>query len=341
MTEKQKLVAIGDVLSSRQDEIHSDRVNLKNVKVQDHSTLMYAGKEIRIPSHSQRLDSSPVRQLCHAIGMSPSFYMANSSTLNTEIFESRFAGLEDSEASRILRYRETKEGNVLLSILPMAHEMVGYSDIVEPLIDVLPDNIAIRLSNHESVDFEHRFSMRISLLDYPVVMKNLNKDEPCEFGLFIDMSEDGVGGHMKLTTMLYNQICTNGAMISYDSNPYFEYNYRGIKAVDLKAAVQSSIKRLGADVELLQTKIQESDQIILSKAQAIGWLKGMESRRDVSLGFLRKVRNEIENKEIETISQWRVINALTYAAQSLPYDGRVKHEFFAGALLNLDLQEAA
>jgi hypothetical protein len=211
------------------------------------------------------------------------------------------------------------------------------------LLDTLPENSEIRLSNHESVDTEHRLSMRISLMDYPIEMRGDKQHavEKCELGFFIDMSEDNRGGNMRMTSMLYNQWCANGAMVSYDHHPYFSYNYRGIRAVDLGAAIKSSIGRFGDDMGIIHSKLVESEKIVMSKAQAAGFLKGLESRRDISLGFIRKVRKDIEGGQVDQISRWRAINAITQRAQGLPYDGRIQHEFVAGHLLGLDLQQEA
>jgi hypothetical protein len=155
------------------------------------------------------------------------------------------------------------------------------------------------------------------------------------------MSEDGRGGKMALTNMVYNQTCANGAMVTYDRHPYFEYNYRGIKAVDLASAIRSAIGRFGDDLHYIHARMMDSEKRLFSKSQALSFLRQVENRRDVSLGFLRKVRKEIDAQNIESISHYRVINMITQEAQKLHYDGRVQHEYVAGQLMGLDLKEAA
>jgi hypothetical protein len=232
-----------------------------------------------------------------------------------------------------------------MAILPVIHQSPNYADVVDPLLDTVPENSIVRLSNHERVDVEHRFSMRISFPEYQIPMikrEEGGKPEPCELGFFIDMSEDGLGGPMRMTSMIYNQTCTNGAFVTYDSHPYFSYNYRGIRAVDLSAAIRSALGRFGEDMEFLQKKVQESNEKAFTKNAALGYLKGLEARRDVSLGFIRKVRAEVESSSVETVTRWRVVNAMTFSAQKLNYDQRVRHEFVAGNLLGLNiLQDAA
>lgn len=331
------LAGIRDGLVERHARIKTRSISLKNFKVLDHTHFQVDGIDL------YATDNLPIKHLCSAIGMGAGFYDKNPNLLNTTIFETRFQAMEDDDATRIIRYQQTQIGNLLMAILPIAHQSANYADVLDPLVDVIPENSAIRLSNHERVDAEHRLSLRISLLDYPIPMKRTDgSPEPCELGFFVDMSEDGLSGKMTMTSMLYNQTCSNGAMVTYDSHPYFSYNYRGIRAVDLSAAIKSAIGRFGEDVAFLHKKVTESDAKSLSKSGALGFLKGLEARRDVSLGFIRKVRAEVESSNVELLSRWRVVNAITFGAQKLNYDQRVRHEFVAGHLLGLNvLQEAA
>lgn len=334
---------ISNELAQRQKQIRTKAINLKDLEVIDHSHFKIHGLELKVQNlGGGDLDPLPLKQLCSAIGMGLGFYQDNPSLLNTKIFSERFRGLDEADGERIIRYRETEEGNRLLSILPAHHQAPNYVDIITPLAEHLPENTEMRLSNHGVVDTEHRLSMRISLLDYPLAIKSRDKDnEPCELGFFIDMSEDGRGGKMTATSMVYNQTCSNGAMITYDRHPYFSYNYRGIQGVDLGAALKSMVGRFASDIEPIHARMIESEKTLLTKNQALGFLKGLESDRSVSLGFIRKVRKEVETGALEQLSKWRVINAITFNAQTLPYDGRVQHEFVAGHLLDLNLKQAA
>lgn len=337
------LEEVRDSLAERQRKIHSKTISLRDVKVLDHNTIEVEGMKFEAPVLGDRgVDPHVIRQLCKTIGMSSGFYNANPSVLNTEIFRERFASIEEDEANRQIRWREQDGKNILLAILPVEHQAPNYVDIVEPFLETVPGNSIVRLTNHEHVDTDHRLTMRISLSDYAMTVKGRDHEpEHCELGFFLDMSEDGNGPKMTATSMLYNQWCTNGAMTTYDSHPYFEYNYRGIRAADLKAALNSMVNRFAGDVETINDRVIAAEKDVMSKSQALGFLKGLESRREISLGFIRKVRHDLESKNVEQISRWRVINNITFAAQSLPYDGRVQHEFVAGSLLGLNLKQAA
>lgn len=294
-----------------------------------------------IPLYTEQDDKLAIKQLCSSIGMGLGFYNKNPSTLNVEIFTKRLQAMDEDEGERIIRYIQTEKGNRLLSILSISHQAPNYIDVIDPLMQTLPDDTEIRLSNHEHVDAEHRLSLRLSLPLYAIDVKPSDKKvgEPCELGFFLDMSEDGRGNKMVMTGMVYNLTCTNGAMISYDHHPYFEYNYRGIRAVDLSAAIKSVVSRFGEDIEIVMSRLADSEKNVLTKIQAAGYLKGLESRRDMSSGFLRKVRKALESSDVERVSRWRLINNITQEAQKLPYDGRIQHEMVAGQLLGLDLQQ--
>lgn len=339
------LTEVREALNARSERVKTKTINLRNFKVTGPNTFSVDGLTFTVRTTESGMDSNPIRQLCSAIGMSPGFFHKNPTMLNQHIFEERFRLLDEEEASRNLRYVQEEDGtNRMLALLPLEHQAPNYVDIIEPLFSVLPKDAAIiRLSNHEHVNDEHRLSMRISLTDYQLKVQGRNHDpENCDLGLFIDMSEDGRGGKMTLTSMLYNQWCTNGAMVSYDSNPYFTYNYRGIRAVDLSASIKSAIGRVGDDMQTIFNLVQESEEkMIMTKNGSLGFLKAVEERRDVSLGFIRKIRKEVEASNVESISRWRVINHITQHAQGLPYDRRVQHEFVAGSLLGLNLANAA
>lgn len=336
---KETLGTIQQTLAARQANIRTRAVNLRNVKVVDYNHLEVDG----IQFYTQPDDKLAIKQLCSAIGMSLGFYEKNPSTLNVEIFTRRLQGLDEDEGERMFRYIQTEQGLRLLAILPTSHQAPNYIDVIDPLADVLPEATEIRLTNHDHVDSEHRLSMRLSVPIYPIDIKPEDRQvgEPCEMGFFLDMSEDGRGGKMVMTGMVYNLSCTNGAMVSYDHHPYFEYNYRGIRAVDLGAAIKSVVGRFAGDVNTIKGRLIESEKNVMSRVQAAGYLRGLESRRDMSVGFLRKVRKQVDSMDTDRISRWRLVNMITQAAQSLPYDGRVQHEFVAGRLLGLDLEQEA
>jgi hypothetical protein len=340
---KETLSQVRNNLAERQARIKTRSISLRNMRVKDNFHFEVDNISLYVAVAGRGADTLPIKQLCSAIGMGLGFYASNPALLNSKIFEERLRALEEDDAQRIIRYIQTDQGNQLLAILPVTHQAPNYIDVIDPLLDTLPKNTAIRLSNHEQVDLEHRLSIRISMLDYPIEMKGdkQHEVEKCELGFFVDLSEDGRGGTMRMTSMLYNQWCGNGAMISYDHHPYFSYNYRGIRAVDLGAAIKSSINRFGSDLSIIHTKLMESEKVVMSRNQAAGFLKGLEARRDVSLGFIRKVRKDIETGNTDQISRWRAVNAITQRAQGLPYDGRVQHEIVAGHLLGLDLQQEA
>jgi hypothetical protein len=341
-----KLVDIRDSLATRQAKVKTLAVNLNKFEVLSYDKFRVEGKDFYVENLGKegevRLDTLPVKQLCSAIGMNLGFYMDNPENLNTTIFNERLRLLEDDDAIRNLRFMETDKGNRLLAILPMIHQAPNYADVLDPLVQALPSNHIIRLSNASSVDEMHRLTMRISLMDYPVVVDEGDRQtDAAELGMFLDMSEDGRGGKMSLTSFVYNQVCTNGAMVSYDAHPYFSYNYRGIRAVDLGQAIKSAIGRFEGDLSEISKRLNDSAGQSMTKNHALGFLKNLEQRRDLSLGFVRKVRKDMESKEFEKINRYRLLNVITEAAQKLPYDGRVATETVAGSLLGLNLQNVA
>jgi len=334
------IVDIQTHLDERNKTVKTKAIKLQNFEVLAHDRFKTGDLELYV--QIEPLDLLPIKQLCSSIGMSSAFYMDNPSSLNVTIFNERLRGLEESEGDRILRYRQTDRGNRLLAILPMAHQAPNYIDVVNPLIEALPSNHVVRLANYSEVDDAHRLSLRVSLLDFPVnVDERGGRSDPAELGLFIDMSEDGSGARMALTNMVYNQTCSNGAMVTYDRHPYFEYNYRGIKSVDLAQAVKSAISRFADDLSFIHQRMNENEKKLLTKGEALSFLRSLESRRDISLGFIRKVRKELDGRPFEHISRFRVVQEITQAAQKLHYDGRVRHEFVAGNILGLDIRQAA
>jgi hypothetical protein len=332
-----KVSEILSVLEARQATIRSRAINLNNFRVIDNAHFTVDGIELFVDPR----DTLPVRQLCSQIGMPLGFYRKNPSALNQTIFETHLREVEgrDDEGKRdkgdrLIRYKVHPDGrNQLLSILPTVHQTVPYVDVIRPLVDALPDDAIIRLSNHDQVDLDHRFTLRAS---FPEFRLEARDNDPLEMGLYLDVSEDGLAKYT-MTGFLYRLICENGAMATFDEHPYFEYNHRGIRAIDLGAAVQSAIGRFGDDLQFVHTRAQEATRAVMSKEEMEAFLRDLENHRNVSAGFLRKVRRELVSKNVPHLTRYDVVQEITQQAQTLPHAGRVQHEYLGGRLLGLNL----
>lgn len=340
-----KIDDVQTVLAERQASVRSRAINLRNFEVLGNRQFRVDGIELYVPER----DDHPIKQLCSLIGMSLGFYKANPSVLNTTIFATRLQDVIGStpanatgeerkskdNGDRMLRFRADEIGNRLLSILPMQHQTVTYMDALRPVIGALPPDAVISLSNHDRVDIDHHFTLRAR---FPKFSFEAADRDPIEMGLYMDMSEDGLNKFV-MTSFLERLVCTNGAMQTFDEHPYFEYNYRGIRPMDLGAAMTSAIDRFGQDLAFVHSRVLESTKLMMSKDEMQGFLLDLENRRTVSSGFIRKIRKELVAQDIQHISRWRVINEITQRAQGLPHAQRVQHEFVAGGLLGLNVHQ--
>jgi hypothetical protein len=329
-------------LEARQSQIHSRAINLRNLQVIDNRHFKVDDIDLFVDPQ----DEHPIKQLCSNIKMSYGFYASNPSALNQTIFDTKLKEIEGStdnrdnderkrdKGDRIIRYRTGLDGrNQLLAILPVAHQSVPYVDVIRPIAEALPKDAIVRLSNHDRVDQQHRFTMRAS---FPQLNFQAADNDPLEMGMYLDVSEDGVGKYT-MSGLLYRLVCENGATVTFNNHPYFEYNYRGIRPVDLGAAVTSAIGRFGSDLAFVQQRCLESTKAIMSKDEVDSFVRQLEAHRNVSAGFLRKVRKELTAKTAPSLSRWDVVNEITLQAQQLPHNGRVQHEYLGGQLLGLNL----
>ena len=328
------LKTVREQLQSRAAEVVTETIDLADLKVHGNNVFSVKGTELVVPED----DELPVKQLCGIIGMNHGFYKANPGALNTNIFDTRFRGMADTEAGqRIIRYRRTLEGNRLLSLLPLAYKGVSYPDVLSPVIGALPDDTIIRHMNPTSVDDDHRFSLRATFPSLELRAPGaFSEDDPIEVGLFIDMSEDGLG-KFRLTSMLFQLVCSNGAMVEYDRQPLLSWNYRGIAGPDFGAAALNAFGRFRSDMAYFGHRVAEARAALLNKDEALDYLRGLENRRDFSRTFLRGVRKELDAREISGVTRWQALAEVTLQAQRLPYTQRVNHEFAVGRVLGLSL----
>lgn len=334
-----RLSEIQDVLEARHREIDTRIIELANLRVIDNYHFIADGVELYVDP----MDDLPLKQLCSLIGMSYGFYRKNPGALNQQIFDTHLRELrsdntdaeKEDKGARIFRFRRQPDGkNRLLAILPTNHVVMPYVSIIDPLMSALPGDARVRLSNHETVDHDHRLTLRVS---FPQFHLEAVQNDPLEMGMFLDLSEDLGTGRDRMTGMLYRLVCENGAMTTFNDHPYFEFNHRGIRPVDLGAAFSSAVSRFGNDLEFVHQRALESTRAIMTKEEVEAFLRDLENHRNVSAGFLRKVRQEITTRSMSEISRWDVVGQITQQCQSLPHHGRIQHEFLAGRLLGLNL----
>jgi hypothetical protein len=321
---------LGEILrtvEARQASVHNAPFLLNELRPKGDQRFEVAGETYYVPAD----DEHPIKQLCSQIGMTHTFYKANPGALNSTIFETRFRG---EEAERVLRYRETANGRRLLAILPKAHQAPTYADLLRPLAEVVDESTLVRLAPGD-LDSTHRLSLRVTFPDYAFTVKD---DDPLEVGFALDASEDGIG-KLRLSTLLYRLVCSNGLIVQYGGSDLVEFNYRGLPKFALDAVLKSAAERFAVDLKSIEATVKGAAAEPLTKDEALAFVKSLETRRDVAVTLLRKVKKEIDAIDVPTISRFDVINQITWSAQQLPYTQRLNHETFAARLLGLDLPE--
>lgn len=314
-------------VEARQASVHQVPFSLSDLRPKGDQRFEVGGETYFVPA----ADEHPIKQLCSQIGMTHTFYKANPGVLNSTIFETRFRG---EEAERVLRYRETTEGRRLLAVLPKAHQAPTYVDLLRPLVASVGEDVIVRLAPG-NLDDDHRLSLRVTFPEYAF---NVKDDDPLQLGLALDASEDGIG-KLRLSTLLYRLVCSNGLIARYGGSDLVEFNYRGLPKFALDAVLRAATERFAVDLKAIETRVLGAAAETFTKAEALEFVKSLESRRDVAVTLLRKVRKEIDAIEAPTVSRFDVINQITWSAQALPYTQRLNHETFAGKLLGLDLPD--
>lgn len=321
------LADILKTVEARQASVHQVPFSLSELRSLGDQRFEVGGETYFVPVK----DEHPIKQLCSQIGMTHTFYTANPGALNSTIFETRFRG---ESAERILRYRDTDNGRRLLAILPKAHQAPTYAELLRPLADAVGEDTIVRLAPG-NLDNDHRLSLRVTFPEYAF---KVTDTDPLQIGFALDASEDGIG-KLRLSTILYRLVCQNGLIAQYGGADLVEFNYRAVPKFVIDAALRAATERFSVDLKTIEAKVLGAADEKLTKADAIAFVNSLESRRDVAITLLRRVKKEISAVEAPTISRFDVINQITWSAQALPYTQRLNHETFAGKLLGLDLPD--
>lgn len=333
------LATLDDQLRQREQLIRTELLNLSapGFEWDGGAGLRIAGREF----YMDPTDTHPVKQLCKTIGMPYNFFAACPKALNETIFETRLRGEETVE--RKVRFMETPTGHKLLALLDPKHTGPSYRDVIRPMLDVLPPTAIVRYANGASLDTDHRLHLRVTLPEVAFKMPHSLPDgraDELELGLFVDTSEDGLGV-MKMSPVLWRLICANGAMISYETAPLLEFRYRGVAKFAIDQVIRAAVERFAEDVPRIQRACEDAASLSLSREQAMAYIKdARHTVKGMSAKFVRGLRKELAAGR-EQVSRWDVINSVTSAAKSLPYEQQINAEFAAGKLLGLDLPMAA
>jgi len=157
--------------------------------------------------------------------------------------------------------------------------------------------------------------------------------EDINLGLDITSSEVG-GGHFMVNLMLFQQVCTNGAIATYGNKAYFVYDYSPGVALDIPGLMYAAVDRMGNDVATVAECVREAIASPLDKDGSLKVLKSMQSAGTLNKGVVVKALATLEKgKDIKNL--WNLISTITEIAQSYRDELRLRYETVGGAMMGM------
>jgi len=286
-----------------------------------------------------------LKQLCRMIKVPHAFVIKNPNFLNDEIMSFWIdraltgddTGSKKSKLSsnKIIRYFTSNSGQKhVRALLDEDTVPVDNLDLLNIVEQSFPsDSIWLDFASGagmEDEDFHARFVTN-------------HKFDPgdgllCNLGFHLRSSELGLGS-LTLDALLFRQVCSNGAIITYGNNSYFASKFKNVMVEDVQDLLANCVDRMQNDLDHMITKLKASIDYTVSSDEVRGLFNSLKHRRGFNRNFVESVEGHALDPNISNF--WQVTNTLTRAAQELPDNNRMKYETLAGNLLDLDLPKLA
>lgn len=285
-----------------------------------------------------------LKQLCRMIKVPHAFVVKNPNFLNDGIMSfwlehSLSGGTEGNKKAKltshkVIRYFESGGVKHIRAIVDEDTVPVDNFDIVDTVLTSFgEDGIGLDYGSGTGLDdetFHARFVMPEAFDPGDGLL--------CQLGFHIRSSELAQGS-LVLDALLYRQVCSNGAIITYGNNSYFSSKFKDIMLEDLKDILSNASERMREDLAEVMAKLRMSIGYSINQEQVRELFGSLKHRRGLSHAFMESVEGHALDPNISNF--WQVTNTITKAAQDLNDDQRMKYERLAGHLLNLDLPKLA
>lgn len=285
-----------------------------------------------------------LKQLCRMIKVPHAFVTKNPNFLNDGIMSfwldhALSGGAEGNKKAKlsshkVIRYFESGGVKHIRAIIDEDVVPVDNFEVVQAVLKSFDDsNVSLDYGSGTGIDDES-FHARFILPDTFDPGDGLS----CQLGFHIRSSELAQGS-LVLDALIFRQVCSNGAIITYGNSSYFDAKFKDIMLEDLKDILSNSSMRMKEDLVTILEKLRMSIGFSVDQNQVRELFGSLKHRRGLSHAFMESVEGHALDPNISNF--WQVTNTITKAAQDLNDEQRIKYERLAGNLLNLDLPKLA
>jgi len=280
-----------------------------------------------------------LRQLCRLIKVPYAFVVKNPNYLNDGIMnfwlnraiQGDETGAKKSKitSTKIVRYFNSGSSKHIRAILDEGIVPIDNSDVIETTLSSLRGDVKLDYGSGVGLDDE-TFHARFVLPE----TFDPGDGHPCQLGFHIRSSELAQG-NLTLDALIFRQVCSNGAIVTYGNNSYLSTKFKDIMLEDLRSIIGNCASRMQEDMLVMLAKLRHSIDFNVSNSEVRDLFGSLKHRRGLSQNFMESVEGHALDPNISNF--WQVTNTITRAAQDLNDDQRIKYEKLAGSLLSLDL----
>lgn len=271
-------------------------------------------------------DPHAKKQLCGLIRYPAKVFDENEPALNMRIMAERLRGVRAS--NHLVKWVDGDDGRELRAVLPHPYTSIRDQDLVKIAIDSFPD-----------VQFN-----KPSLDSYTTTMRLVSprdefdiEGEKLRLAANLSCSEVG-DSKLVVDTMIFVPRCTNGNIVTWGSARYFTHNYREVQANDLRDVYSNLLTRYRLELENIRRLLVAASRKKYTHDQVVEMWNRLKVHRSASKGFIEEIESGfVLEAETTQKSHWELVQHITQKAQDLPAEQRIRHEVFAGMLLELDL----
>jgi len=285
-------------------------------------------------------NKTALRQLCRMVKVPYAFVVKNPNFLNDGIMGfwlDRALSGDDTgsrksklSSTKILRYYTSGGLKHVRSIMDEDIVPVDNFDLLHNVLSAFSDG-----------DVELDFASGTGMDDESFHSRFYTKDafDPgdgleCRLGFHLRSSELAQG-NIILDALVYRQVCSNGAIITYGNTSYFSSKFRDVMLEDMQGILSNCVQRMQMDLGEMLKVIRTSVAHQISNDAVRDLFGNLKNRRGLNRNFIESVEGHA--LELNISNFWQVTNTITRAAQELPDNNRLKYESLAGNLLNLNL----
>lgn len=156
-------------------------------------------------------------------------------------------------------------------------------------------------------------------------------------GLTIDSSDVG-RSPLKVSFLVYKQVCTNGLILSKGRTQIFNQKHIGITAEEFRSGFESSLDIIpeivaGVEKQIERTRLGDTYNFFAHTNDELEELvKQIRLGTQLSETNANKVIEIMKSKKYD-LNRWGYINALTEVAKELTLERRIALEKYAGSFL--------